>query len=92
MRTIHKFPLKLTDDQTIELPDGAKILSVQWQMNGLMLWALVDCHNALTPRHVMIRGTGHDVPDYAVEHISTVITECGGLVWHVFERFPHERK
>jgi hypothetical protein len=82
VRTIHKYRLELTDDQTIFLPEGAEILSVQDQRGVLTLWASVDITMPPVARYITICGTGHPLPDYR-EHIQTV--QQDDFVWHVFE-------
>lgn len=41
MKTIWKFELKVGDKQTVEMPEGAEILTAQFQGDTLCLWALV---------------------------------------------------
>lgn len=86
MRTIWKYELNITDTQTLEMPKGAKILSVSNQRGKLQLWALVDDMNDLEDRDIEILATGEPVP-YANtfrEFIGTVVIDP--FVWHVFER------
>ena len=47
MKTIWKFPVPVNDGNVLEMPEGAKILSVQVQGETPCLWALVDvaCEN-----------------------------------------------
>ena len=88
---IWKFNLKITDRQTVEMPFGAEILSVQQQGSaGLQLWAIVDPDGAKEHRVIEIVGTGTpmadvDEEDLARFHIATVQVRGGALVWHVFE-------
>ena len=46
MRTIHKFPLELTDLQVLDLSPDAEILSVKAQHEKIRLWALLDLRSA----------------------------------------------
>ena len=82
--TIWKFPLEATDEQTIYVPRGAKILSVRTQGETPCLWALVDPDAEKEPTAVRIYGTGHDVPDDPGEFVGTVFLHGGSLVFHVF--------
>jgi hypothetical protein len=84
MKTIWKFPISLTDRQTIQMPEGAKILDVQDQHGGLKLWALVDPTAPQGPRNICIHGTGHAVVDVG-PHITTFQIHGGDLVFHVFD-------
>jgi hypothetical protein len=84
-RTIYKYPLAITDQQTIEMPAGADILTAQFQYGTLCLWATVDTDNQLTPRHIRIIGTGNPIPDHTLAFIGTAQMPTASLVWHVFE-------
>lgn len=83
--TIWKFDLVLTDNQSISMPKGAQILSVQWQ-NGIRIWAMCDDSAELIERHFVIRGTGHVIPERlfrTLTHLASVQVDI--FVWHVFE-------
>ena len=86
---IWKWPLVLTDRQTLMLPAASKILTVQMQYVSPQLWALCDARLAefygKTPRHIAIYGTGNPMPDDPGEYIATFQMEGGALVWHAFE-------
>ena len=87
-KVIWKYPLEVTDYQELELPKGAKILSVGESRDGeLALWALIP-HGPLEKekRKFRIAGTGHFItPSETQNFIGTVITNDGFLVWHIFE-------
>ena len=87
---IWKFSLVVTDRQTVTMPVGAEVLSVQMQGNVLCLWAVVNPDAERIIRTFEIFGTGHPMPDVLKEglarlHIDTVQARGGSLVWHVFE-------
>lgn len=86
--TIWKYPLAVTDTQSVSMPKGAKILTVQIQRGEACLWALVEPDNPTETRIIEIFGTGHPIPDGAAkrEHIGTFQLPELGLVFHVFER------
>ena len=88
---IYKYPLALTDTQSIVLPEGAEVLHVGMQDDGLMLWALVDADRTGVHRTFQVAGTGHSVslPGGRLVYIGTVLAPLG-LVWHVFERVSVE--
>lgn len=89
VNTIWKFPLKMIDDQFVQMPNGAQILTAQCQGEELCLWALVNPKAEKKPRHIEIFGTGHPVPkSMGVDrrYIGTAQQHNGILVWHVFER------
>lgn len=86
--TIYKYPIAMTDEQTIPLPAGARILSAQVQRGQICLWASVDREEKrIEPRTFRIIGTGHPVPDLGeLAYIATVQFDGGALIFHVFEK------
>lgn len=89
-KRIWKYGLRLTDLQTIELPEGAKVLTVQVQENTLQLYVLFDLEDydfgdtiRTVERQFAVIGTGNVIPDYELSYINTVQTQA--FVWHVFE-------
>lgn len=91
METIWKYSLQITDRQTVTMPVGAEILSVQDQAGGLQLWAVVVPEEERREKRVIeIVGTGNPMADVLAEglsrcHLATVQARGGALVWHVFE-------
>ena len=59
MKSIWKFPVEVTDEQSVKMPVGAQALSVQVQGGQVCLWALVDTEAETEERLVQIFGTGH---------------------------------
>lgn len=86
METIWKFELEVTDEQSIEMPYGAEILSVQWQRDKLCVWAMVSPTTlSKSNRSFVIFGTGHSIPDNLNAQFLGTVQDNFGLVWHVFE-------
>jgi len=86
MRTVHKYPVKLTDNFEIELPKGAQILTVQEQYDFPQLWALVNPNeNKKQKRKFRLAGTGHQIKETNLEYINSFQLEDGSLVFHLFE-------
>lgn len=86
MRTIHKFPLAITDRQTIDLPGHAEILRVGVQGGAIYLWAVVATNTMLVESRTFdVVGTGNPVPGDATEDNYLGTVEDGPFVWHVFE-------
>ena len=82
--TIWKFPLEITDDQSIAMPKGAILLSAMMQNGVLTLWALVQPSQPTVNRRVYVFGTGHPIPaDLALEHVATLPDRQ--FIWHVFD-------
>jgi hypothetical protein len=89
-KTIWKFKLEVTDSQQIEMPVGAKILTVQTQDGWPCIWALVDPLAKKELRHIQTIGTGHTIENgegLNDKYLGTyqVIRDWGVLVFHVFE-------
>lgn len=83
--TVWKFTLN--PDTPVKMPKGAKVLKVDTQNGGPVLWALVDSDEALEERIFSVVGTGWSVSNLenATYH-GTFMLEDGALVFHVFER------
>lgn len=84
MKTVYKYQLELVDDQTIKLPVGFEILSIQDQRGKIEMWCLVDDLALKLDFKFKIVGTGHPIHFDKSEwrHYSTV--QKGELVWHIF--------
>ena len=90
MQTIWKFPLRVTDVQTIEMPANAQILTAQVQYDELQLWAIVDPDAAKTHRAFAIATTGRALqltPEKYI-YIATFQLNGGLFVGHLFEGLP----
>ncbi len=85
-KTIWKYPIQTTDEQSILVPKGAKFLTVQTQREEPCLWAVVD--PTAEKEEVMVRthGTGHELPADAhlYDYIGTYQLGHGSLIFHVF--------
>ena len=84
MRTIWKWPL-LAETTTINMPHGAKLLTIQEQDGLPVLWAMGDPGVMMYPRTFRWYGTGHKLPDEPGEYVGTFQMRGGELVVHVFE-------
>ena len=81
MKRIYKYELK---EGSVEMPIGAKILTIQTQNNRPYIWALVDIDVECEFRNFAIVGTGHDFPEADdFTYINTI--QDGPFVWHIFE-------
>lgn len=89
MSTIWKFPVPLykqgmaSADPVIDMPRGAKVLTLQVQDGHPMLWAAVDPGQPTEPRQFAIVGTGHALPDNAGAYVGTWQSTI--YVFHLFE-------
>jgi hypothetical protein len=83
MNTIYKYPIEITDEQTVSMPIGAQVLSAQMQGTQLCIWALVEVGNIDCDRRVRIFGTGNTVKlDGNWKFVDSVQERI--FVWHVF--------
>jgi hypothetical protein len=84
MRTIYKYqigrPGVIAD---VEMPRDASVLDAQWQNGTFVVWAAVVSDQPKVSRRFAVFGTGHNLGDDAMRHIST--QQVGDFVWHVFE-------
>ncbi len=85
MSQVWKYELQIVDEQTLEMPRGAKVLSVANQSGKLCLWAEVDQSERIVYRHFLIIGTGNLITeDFELrKFVGTVLIDP--FVWHVFE-------
>ena len=84
---LYKYPLDLSCEQpqSLSLPAGAKILSMQVQHGRPCLWALVEPNAASECWTVRIVGTGAPFELQPHEaYLGTVQMNDGALVWHAF--------
>lgn len=96
MRKVFKYPLAAEfsgsgahweERQVIEMPGGAKILSVALQGGRPVLWALVDPEAPKERRPVYIVNTGGELGDEfgGRRFVGTLVFGDGGIVLHVWE-------
>lgn len=85
MITIWKFPLDRSDLQSIGMPKGAEILTVQMQKGIPCLWAKVDSEAEFEYRNIIMHGTGHKCSPNLGKYIGSFQTHNENLIFHVFE-------
>ena len=83
--TIWKYVIKCKDAQSVELPKGAKILTLQMQYGLVCIWAEVDPDATLEDVVLLTVGTSHSLPLSRGKYIGTYQLEQGALVFHVYE-------
>lgn len=90
---IWKYELEICDQQTINMPVGAKLLCIQMQHGKPCIWAICDPMAQPKPRHIAIYGTGQPMPDDLGIYIGTFQIANGSLIFHAFDlgaaAFPH---
>lgn len=82
-KMIWKFPLRIQDEQLVEMPEGAEILSVQMQNDVPCAWALVDPIAARDQVKILCRGTGPPVNGATADRFIGTI-QAGPFVFHFF--------
>lgn len=91
MKSIWKYPLKVTDEQRVEITIGSDILSVLNQNEQIVMYVAVSDSPTIIARQVCIRGTGHPAGEIPPDFLGSVSLHGGSLVFHVFvdhsERF-----
>jgi hypothetical protein len=80
--TIHKYTLTPEKMQTVDMPQSAQVIHVDFQPTSddtldLCIWAMVLPSQPTQPRRVLNLATGEELPDEIVErfvHIKTIQT------------------
>ena len=80
---IWRYPINVAGEQTVKMPQGAQLLSVQIRDGMLTVWAKVYPGNPTVEKKIFVYGTGHPLPHDPGNYVGTV--QAGPLVWHVFE-------
>jgi len=80
---VYKYPLEVTDYQTLDLPNKSQILTVQVQDGTPTIWVLVGTDMAFEQRHIRMAGTGHAIKEDIVSYIGTF--QLKGYLGHLFE-------
>lgn len=87
MKRIYKYPLSIAPVQTLGIPAGATLLTVQTQRNQPCLWALVDPERLQEEVRLRMVGTGHEFEDADQwEYLGSFQLDAGMLVFHVFRQ------
>lgn len=73
-------------DGELEIPEGAKILTVQTQKNEPYIWALIDPKKPKKKRRFIALATGYNASMVVNKpYIGTYQIDDGDGVYHVFE-------
>lgn len=67
----------------VQMPQGAKVLSVGMQGLKLCIWAIVDTDVPNEGRLFSVYGTGFKISPQNLQFVGT--TFMGNYVWHLFE-------
>jgi len=90
MTTIYKYPLELTNRQTVEMPEDSRILAFQEQGTHPIIWAQVDDSLPKVKREFQIFATGEEMeePDPFRDRTYIGTIQRGIYVWHLYELIP----
>jgi len=85
-KRIYKYPVKPGKFE-IELPRGARVLSVATQKNDAVMWVLLDPNErVMEKRRFATIGTGHDADVVSGwNFVGTFQLDDGALVFHLFD-------
>lgn len=87
MLKIFKYQVPFADEGSfsLDLPEGAKILTVQTQREQPQIWALVDPDKPAETRNFLSFATGSPIREN-IENLSYIGTyQERTYVWHIFE-------
>lgn len=85
MEVIFKYKLQTTDEQEIEMPLGADVLTVQVLNDEPYVYAKVNTNYTSIKYRFRIFGTGHQIEDeFSGKYIGTYQIFNGSGVFHLF--------
>jgi hypothetical protein len=85
MKQVWKYRLALTSNaQSVLMPLGTQVLSLQLQLEEPVLWAKVYTEAPVVPRYFAFVGTGLSVPENS-GYVGTLLLENGSRALHLFE-------
>ena len=87
MGAIYKYAVTPESVNTIPMPKGAQVLTVQDQQGKPQIWALVDPDAELVKRFFLLVGTGTPIKLILSkkDYVGTFQMGSGDLVFHLFE-------
>ena len=76
------YALRLEHGEQLQIPAGAKALSVAWHDGGIRLYVLADPEVPKVFRRVRVISTGNEMRGDGWDFAGTVVR--GRKIWHVF--------
>jgi len=85
MRQVLKWDVPV-DDEPHEIGGGlVTLVACQHSPEVVQVWTTEEMASIATSRRlVQVFGTGQPLPDITGDHVGSVVTANGALVWHVF--------
>lgn len=72
MEIIYKYKLSLVEEQELDLPIDAEVLSIQKQGDSICAWVKLDTEKKVYSRKILIYGTGQPISEHWLKHITTL--------------------
>jgi hypothetical protein len=86
MRKVFKYTVPLNEEFSLDIPWGAKILTVQALDGEPFVWALVDPDARARAVPFRLANTGEAINEaHELRYVGTFQLRDGGLVYHLFE-------
>ena len=87
MNTVYKFELPTDDYFSVDIPEDAKVLTVQTQHQKPCMWVLLDPNKPTNKRTFRLAGTGHPITEDSeiLLYIGTFQLFNGSFIGHLFE-------
>ncbi len=85
-KAIWKYEVLIKESFSLDLPEGAEVLSVQVQYKKPYMWIELIPGEKHTTRAFKIVGTGHQKITDNMKHIGTF--QMFPYVWHLYEELP----
>lgn len=84
---IYKYDVPVEDTFFVDMPHGARVLSVAVQNHKPVMWALVNTEHKLDRRTFHVYGTGNSLPESIrqCQFIGTFQLVGGTFVGHLFQ-------
>jgi len=84
---IYKYPIKAPGTTELNVVGAMRILTAQDQRGEPMIWVIADPEDPTEIKYTITAyGTGQDMPRGLGRYVSTIQTNGGSLVWHIFKK------
>jgi hypothetical protein len=87
-KTIWKYSLEVKGVQKIEMPKGARLLSVAAQYGAPQLWAEIDPAAPMGEAEIITIGTGFFIDPTGLDFVGSYQLHGGSFVGHVYGKAP----
>jgi len=84
MIKIFKYEIPVNDEIELDLPKGAKVLTIQLQKGVPCIWMLVNPDLSTEKRLFWLYGTGMEVKQTHLNYLGSFQMLGGDLIFHLF--------